>query len=112
MIRPIFDRRTLLGGVAGLAAWRGVGRARAAIPPALPSSPVALNVIDVAGQLQLTQAAMEAFARANPKLVSKIAFSQAPAPELPIEKGRPGPGLLANVAVSKYCDGLPLYRKC
>jgi putative spermidine/putrescine transport system substrate-binding protein len=83
MIRPIFDRRTLLGGVAGLAAWRGVGRARAAIPPALPSSPVALNVIDVAGQLQLTQAAMEAFAKANPKLVSKIVFSQAPAPELP-----------------------------
>ena len=36
---------------------------------------------------------------------------QAPAPELPIEKGRPGPGLLANVAVSKYCDGIPLYRQ-
>jgi len=36
---------------------------------------------------------------------------QAPAPELPIEKGRPGPALLANVAVSKYCDGLPLYRQ-
>ena len=42
---------------------------------------MALNVIDVAGQLQLTQAAMEGFAKANPKLVSKIAFSQAPAPE-------------------------------
>jgi transposase len=36
---------------------------------------------------------------------------QAPAPELPIEKGRPGPGLLAHIAVSKYCDGLPLYRQ-
>jgi hypothetical protein len=36
---------------------------------------------------------------------------QAPAPELPIKGGRPGPGLLANVAVSKYCDGLPLYRQ-
>jgi len=83
MIRPIFDRRTLLGGVVGLAAWGCVGRVRAASPPALPSSPVALNVIDVAGQLQLTQAAMEAFAKANPKLVSKIGFSQAPAPELP-----------------------------
>ena len=43
-----------------------------------------LNVIDVAGQLQLTQRAMEAIReRANPKLVSKISFSQAPAPELP-----------------------------
>jgi len=36
---------------------------------------------------------------------------QAPAPELPIEKGRPGPGLLAHIAVSKYCDGIPLYRQ-
>jgi transposase len=36
---------------------------------------------------------------------------QASAPELPIEKGRPGPGLLAHIAVSKYCDGIPLYRQ-
>jgi transposase len=30
---------------------------------------------------------------------------------LPIEKGLPGPGLLAHVAVSKYADHLPLYRQ-
>jgi transposase len=36
---------------------------------------------------------------------------QAPMPDLPIEKGRPGPGLIANVVVSKYLDGLPLYRQ-
>ena len=36
---------------------------------------------------------------------------QAPAPDLPIERGRAGPGLIAHVAVSKYCDGLPLYRQ-
>src|SRR5262245_19568588 len=76
------DRRTMLGGMAGLAAL-GARRARAAAAPSLPSSPVALNVIDVASQLQLTQRAMEEFAKANPKLVSKISFSQAPAPELP-----------------------------
>ena len=28
----------------------------------------------------------------------------------PIDKGLPGPGLLAHVAVSKYADHLPLYR--
>ncbi len=28
----------------------------------------------------------------------------------PIEKGLPGPGLMAHVAVSKYADHLPLYR--
>jgi hypothetical protein len=31
---------------------------------------------------------------------------QARSPDLPIEKGRPGPGLIANVMVSKYLDGL------
>ncbi|MGA2630405.1 MAG: IS66 family transposase [Terriglobia bacterium] len=32
-------------------------------------------------------------------------------PEAPIEKGLPGPGLLAHVAVSKHGDHLPLYRQ-
>ena len=73
-------RRGLMAAAAGLAV---TSRAGAATAPALPTSPVSLNVIDVAGQLQLTQGAMDAFAKANPKLVSKIAYSQAPAPELP-----------------------------
>lgn len=37
-------------------------------------------------------------------------ITQAPAPDLPILKGRPGPGLISYIAISKYCDGLPLYR--
>ena len=32
-------------------------------------------------------------------------------PSRPIERGRPGPGLLAHVLVSKYGDHLPLYRQ-
>lgn len=32
-------------------------------------------------------------------------------PEAPIEKGLPGPGLLAHVAVSKFGDHLPLHRQ-
>jgi len=35
----------------------------------------------------------------------------APLPSRPIEKGRPGPGLLAHVVVSKYGDHLPLNRQ-
>lgn len=35
----------------------------------------------------------------------------APKPAQPIEKGLPGPGLLAHVVVSKYGDHLPLYRQ-
>lgn len=38
-------------------------------------------------------------------------FSQAPLPSRPIERGRPGPGLLAHVLVSKFADHLPLYRQ-
>ncbi len=34
----------------------------------------------------------------------------APKPEQPIAKGLPGPGLLAQVVVSKYADHLPLHR--
>jgi len=36
---------------------------------------------------------------------------QAFAPSRPIERGVAGPGLLAHVLVSKYCDHLPLYRQ-
>ena len=43
-------------------------------------------------------------------------ISQAALPSRPIERGRPGPGLLAHVLVSvggsnKYADHLPLYRQ-
>ena len=38
-------------------------------------------------------------------------FVQAPLPTRPIERGRPGPGLLAHVLVAKYGDHLPLYRQ-
>ena len=36
---------------------------------------------------------------------------QAEAPSRPIARGLAGPGLLAHVLVSKYCDHLPLYRQ-
>lgn len=36
---------------------------------------------------------------------------QAAAPNRPIYRGVPGPGLLAHVLVAKFCDHLPLYRQ-
>jgi transposase len=49
----------------------------------------------------------------RPKLSCRACetITQAPMPSLPIERGLPGPGLLAHVLVSKYCDHLPLYRQ-
>ncbi|MEZ2409648.1 putative spermidine/putrescine transport system substrate-binding protein [Bosea sp. OAE752] len=71
-------RRTVMAGAAGLAALKAGGAfAQAA------SGPVALNIIDVAGNLQLTQAAIERFGKENPKLISRLNFSRAPSPELP-----------------------------
>jgi len=51
--------------------------------PALPKSPVTLNVVDVAGNLALTQDAIENYRAKNPNLVSRITFTKAPSPELP-----------------------------
>jgi putative spermidine/putrescine transport system substrate-binding protein len=51
--------------------------------PALPKSPVTINVVDVAGDLALTQGAIEAYQAKYPNLVAKVTFSKAPAPELP-----------------------------
>ncbi len=36
---------------------------------------------------------------------------QAPMPALPIERGRPGPGLIAHVLTAKFCDHTPLHRQ-
>lgn len=71
-------RRGLLGG-AGLAALAGSARAQGAAP----RQPLAISVVDVAGNLALTQKAFEDYRRANPRSVSRFVFTKAPAPELP-----------------------------
>ncbi|WP_092129474.1 extracellular solute-binding protein [Polaromonas sp. YR568] len=55
----------------------------AAFMGAAHAQPVTLNVVDVAGNLALTQEALESFAAKNPTLVSRITFTKAPSPELP-----------------------------
>jgi putative spermidine/putrescine transport system substrate-binding protein len=52
-------------------------------PAAHAADPVAINIVDVAGNLQLTQKAFEAFKEKYPQLVSNITFTNAPAPQLP-----------------------------
>jgi putative spermidine/putrescine transport system substrate-binding protein len=75
------SRRHVLAGMAGTATF-GINSAWAEIPP-LPTEPVSLNLVDVAGNLALTQEAIETYRKKNPKLVSKVTYSKAPAPELP-----------------------------
>ncbi len=82
MYEHTLSRRSFLavtGGLAGMAA--GATPLFAALTK--PASPVTLNVVDVAGNLALTQKAIENYRKAKPEWVSKITFSKAPAPELP-----------------------------
>jgi putative spermidine/putrescine transport system substrate-binding protein len=50
--------------------------------PAMPKEPVTLNVLDVAGNLQLTKAAIEKYKKTHPKAVSRITYTTATSPEL------------------------------
>ncbi len=54
-----------------------------AVAQKMPTSPITLNIVDVAGNLALTQDALDAYKTQNPKLVSKFTFTQTTAPELP-----------------------------
>ena len=68
---------------------------------------------DVTEVLEKVPARLKVIRHVRPRYACRkceVVF-QAPAPDLPIERGRPGPGLIAHVAVSKYCDGLPLHRQ-
>ncbi len=82
MTKLNLNRRIFVGGVAGVAGLAAFGRPGFA-QLAMPSSPVAINVVDVAGNLALTQKAIEAYAAAKPEAVSRFTFTKAPSPELP-----------------------------
>jgi putative spermidine/putrescine transport system substrate-binding protein len=74
-------RRGTLAALTGMAALQATRAAGQVVKP--PANPAALNIIDVAGNLQLTQTGIERFARDNPRLASRVSFSRAPSPELP-----------------------------
>lgn len=82
---------------------------------ACPSCGGALHEIgeDVGEVLDYVPAAFKVIRHVRPRFACRACetITQMPAPSLPIERGRPGPGLLAQVLVAKYADHLPLYRQ-
>ena len=68
---------------------------------------------DVSEQLERIPASFKVIRHVRPKFACAGCESvvEAPAPARPIDRGLPGPGLLAHVLVSKYADHLPLYRQ-
>jgi putative spermidine/putrescine transport system substrate-binding protein len=51
--------------------------------PDQPAKPVTLNILDVAGNLQLTQGMIDEFVKNNSSIVSKVTYSKSTAPEMP-----------------------------
>jgi transposase len=68
---------------------------------------------DVSEQLERIPASFKVIRHVRPKFACAGCESvvEAPAPARPIDRGLPGPGLLAQVLVSKYADHQPLYRQ-
>lgn len=77
-MNPKVSRRSFIAA-AGAATGAGLILPRRA----WAQSAVALNVIDAAGNLALTQPIFDNFAAAHPDVVSRFTFNKAPAPELP-----------------------------
>jgi putative spermidine/putrescine transport system substrate-binding protein len=70
------------GGAGTPAAPTEGGTASDAAAEPEGTEPVTLNVIDVAGNLQLTQPMIDAYVEANPDKVAQVNYDQAPAPDL------------------------------
>ncbi len=68
---------------------------------------------DVSEMLEYVPSRFKVIRHVRAKLACKHCETiiQADAPSRPIPRGLPGPGLLAHVLTSKYCDHLPLYRQ-
>ena len=68
---------------------------------------------DVSEQLERVPATYKVIRHVRPKFACAGCerVVEATAPSRPIERGLPGPGLLAHVLVSKYGDHCPLYRQ-
>ncbi len=64
---------------------------------------------DVSEMLEYVPAHFKVIRHVRPKLACSRCerIVQAPAPARPIERGLPGPALLAHVMVGKFCDHLP-----
>jgi transposase len=88
------------------------GKARARIggetSEQLDYRPASLFVVE---RVRHTYACAVCSRAADPADDSVPTITTAPLPPRPIDKGLPGPGLLAHVVVSKFADHLPLHRQ-
>jgi putative spermidine/putrescine transport system substrate-binding protein len=75
--------------------------------PAAPSQPVVLSILDVAGNLQLTQPMIDEFVKQHPEVISKVNYTKAPSPDLVGKiKAQQGGGRVDIGLVLTGTDGL------
>jgi putative spermidine/putrescine transport system substrate-binding protein len=77
----VFVTLSLVAG-CGAPSTPGPAAAASGDVPDKPGSAVTLNILDVAGNLQLTQGMIDDFVAKNGGVVSKVTYSKATAPEL------------------------------
>jgi transposase len=108
------------------------GHGRKPLPASLPRKPIVHDVPpeervcpdcgvertcigqEVREQLEYVPASLIVLEHIRPKYACKACAANVVIAERlpePIDKGLPGPGLMAHVAASKYADHLPLYRQ-
>jgi transposase len=78
---------------------------RQAVAPAAPATPSTATAVPAVAELNDPTAMCPI-----PVRPAASTFLTAPRPPSPITRGLAGPGLLAHLIVSKFCDHLPLYR--
>jgi transposase len=90
-----------------------VEHAAACACPACGGTVLTMVGVDEREVLEYVPSHFKVIIHCRPKMSCRACETmfQPPMPELPIERGRPGPGLLAHVLAAKYCDHLPLYRQ-
>jgi transposase len=83
------------------------------VPPGCEDLEKVLIGEDVSERLDVTAAKFRVIVTRRPKYAyrGRDGVIQAPAPPHIIESGIPTEALLAQIAVAKYADGLPLYRQ-
>lgn len=75
--------------------------------PDKPKHAVTLNILDIAGNLQLTQGMINDFTKAHPDIVAKVNTSKAPAPQMSSKlKAEENAGKVTTSLVLTGTDGL------
>jgi ABC-type uncharacterized transport system YnjBCD substrate-binding protein len=75
--------------------------------PSAPSHAVTLNILDIAGNLQLTKGMIQNFAKAHPEIVKSVNYSQSPAPDMAGKlKAQQNAGQVQTDLVLTGTDGL------